>query len=150
MPSLLTLLHTLGSLASAFAWLPPLLARITLGFVFLTSGWGKLQHLDKVTAFFESIGIPAASVQAPFVAGLEFVGGILLLAGLATRLISLPLIGVMVVAVITARKEELTGFSALTGFNEFLYILLFVYLVVHGAGLFSLDAWVGRKVRKRS
>lgn len=148
MSALAFLLSRLLDLAGLFAWLPPLLARLTVGWVFVESGWGKLHHLDKVQAYFESLGIPAASLQAPFVASIEFGGGLLLLAGLATRLASLPLIGVMAVAIMTAKKDELTGFSALTGFTEFLYIVLLAWLVVQGAGLLSIDALLGRKVRK--
>jgi putative oxidoreductase len=148
MSSIAILLNRLLDLAGFFTWLPPLLARITLGCVFIESGWGKLHNLDRVTSFFESLGIPAAHIQAPFVAGLEFTGGILLLAGLATRLISLPLIGVMTVAILTAKKEELTGFSALTGFTEFTYILLLLWLIIQGAGIISIDALLGKKIRK--
>lgn len=150
MTSLFTLLNTLGGVASAFAWLPPLLARLVLGYVFLTAGWGKLQNLEKVTAFFQSLNLPAAAIQAAFVSGLEFVGGILLLAGLATRLISIPLIVIMVVALLTAHKGEITDFSTFTGNSLVLYILLFIHLVVYGAGLLSLDALVARKVKKLS
>jgi hypothetical protein len=50
-------------------WLPSLLARITIGAVFIESGWGKLHNLPKVIDFFHSLGIPYAEVQAPFVAG---------------------------------------------------------------------------------
>lgn len=142
------LLNRLLDFAGLLAWLPPLLARITLGCVFIESGRGKLQHLDKVTAFFDSLGIPAANLQAPFVAGVELGGGILLLAGLATRLISIPLMVILTVAILTAKKADLTGFSALTGFTEFLYILLLVWLIIQGAGILSLDALIGHKIRK--
>ena len=49
-------------------WLPPLAARMTLGLVFIESGWGKLHNLEKVTSYFTELGIPFASIQAPTVA----------------------------------------------------------------------------------
>ena len=54
----------LESLPSRLDFLPGLLSRITLGFIFVQSGWGKLHHLDKVTEFFRALGIPAPGLQA--------------------------------------------------------------------------------------
>ena len=128
-------------------WLPPTLARLTLGWVFLWSGWGKLHALDDIIEFFDSIGIPAAKIQAPFVSGVEFACGILILLGLFTRIAAPPLVGVMVVAILTARHRELTSIDALFGFIEYLYIILLGYLIVEGPGPLSLDAF---RVRRRS
>ena len=41
-----------------FSWLGPLALRLSLGAVFVASGWGKLHSLDKVTEFFGTLGIP--------------------------------------------------------------------------------------------
>lgn len=130
---------------SAVAWLPGLLMRVTLGEVFILSGWGKLHNLDQVITFFGELGIPAPQLQAPFVACLEFVGGILLLLGLGTRLFALPLIGTMVVAVITARHEELRNVDDLFGFIEYLYGVMLLALAVHGPGTASLDKLIASK-----
>ena len=46
-------------------WLPPTVARITVGWIFLQSGWGKLHNLPKVVSFFAELGIPAPQFQAP-------------------------------------------------------------------------------------
>src|ERR1051325_9033505 len=54
------------SVAAKLDWLPGLLSRLTIGGVFIQSGWGKLHHLDKVVQFFTSLGIPAPQIQAPF------------------------------------------------------------------------------------
>jgi putative oxidoreductase len=136
--------HLVLRASTALRWLPPTVARLTLGWVFLESGWGKLRHLDQVVAFFTDLGIPAPQFQAPLAAATEFVCGALLLSGLATRLASLPLIGVMIVAIGTARASELTGLSELFGFIEFLYIGLLLWLGVYGAGPISLD-WIFAK-----
>ncbi len=45
-------------------WLAPLLARVTLGVLFMSTGWGKVHNLDKVTGFFTELGIPAPAFQA--------------------------------------------------------------------------------------
>ena len=136
-----------ATIAARLRWVPPTLARLTLGWVFLMSGWGKLHHLDDIIDFFESLHIPAAHLQAPFVAGVEFVCGTLLLLGLFTRLAAVPLVITMIVAILTARREELTSIDALFGFIEYLYIVLLLYLAAEGPGPLSLDALRGRSGR---
>lgn len=126
-------------------WLPPSLARLTVGVVFLHSGWGKLNHLDKVVGFFESLGIPFAGVQAPFVASLEFFGGVCLLLGLATRLFSVPLAFTMVVAIATAKLEDVGSVNDLFGLSEYLYIVLLGWLVVEGPGRLSIDHLIKKR-----
>lgn len=137
-----------SAVTSRLRWLPPALARLTLGWVFLLSGWGKLHHLDDVIEFFGSLGIPAPQIQAPFAAGVEFVCGALLLAGLFTRLAAVPLVVVMIVAIATARREELTSLGVLFGFVEYLYIVLLLYVAVEGPGPLSLDALLRRRTAR--
>jgi putative oxidoreductase len=132
--------------STGLRWLPPTVARLALGWVFVESGWGKLQNLPKVVAFFTDLGIPAPQFQAPLAAGTEFVCGVLLLLGLATRLASLPLIGTMIVAIGTARASELAGPSELFGFIEFLYIALLLWLGAYGPGPISLDGLFAKKL----
>ncbi len=131
-------------------WLPLAAARLTLGWVFLQSGWGKLHDLEGVTDFFVSLGVPFAHIQAPMVAGIEFGGGLLLLLGLATRLAALPLVGVMLVAIRTALWGDIHDLSDLFGLAEFGYVVLLSGLVVFGAGSLSLDAFVRRRLDRRS
>src|SRR2546430_426102 len=88
-------------------WVPFLLTRITVGWIMVESGWGKLHNLPKIVEFFQSLGIPGASFQAPFVAGVELVGGILLILGLFSRIAAIPLSITMVVAILTAKRDEL-------------------------------------------
>jgi putative oxidoreductase len=131
-----TLIH---STAEKLRWLPPTVARLTLGWVFLQSGWGKLHNLQKAIDYFASLGIPAPQIQAPFAAFMEFACGALLLAGLMTRLASLPLIIIMIVAIVTAKKGEIHELSDLFGVSEYLYIALLLWLGAYGAGPISLD-----------
>jgi putative oxidoreductase len=127
------------------AWIGPLLVRLTLGLVFATTGWGKLHNLDTVTQFFDSLGIPAPGFHAVFVSGLEFAGGLLVLAGLGTRIVSALLIGVMAVAIWTAKLPELHGVVDLANTIEATYLVMFAWLVVSGAGAASLDHLLARR-----
>src|ERR1700723_4264304 len=67
-------------------WLAPLFARITVGWVFLLSGWGKLNNLPQVTENFIGWGIPFPHFFTPLTSGIEFFGGLFLLLGLFTRI----------------------------------------------------------------
>lgn len=135
----------LRGVAGRLDWLPGFLSRLTLGFIFVQTGWGKLQNLDKVTQFFAQLGIPAPALQAPFVAGVELVCGALVLVGLFTRLAAVPLICTMAVAILTAKRESLSAVSDFFSLSEYLLIVLLVWLVVKGAGAVSLDAILCRK-----
>ena len=137
--------------AASLAWLPQALARITVGWVFLASGWGKLHGLPDVIDFFRSLGIPAPELQAPFVAGVELLCGALLVIGLATRPAALMLCGVMAVAIVTAAAPEHHIQASWHGLLEFLYLpewcllLLLGWLVLAGPGPVSLDARLRRQ-----
>jgi len=120
-------------------FIPELVARFVIGFVFIESGWGKLHSLTKVTAYFESLHIPFASLQAPFVSGVELIGGLFILLGLFTRISSLPLIAIMAVAIRTAKWEDITDVSTLLGTIEFLYIAILVWLATYGSQFLSVD-----------
>lgn len=135
----------LTTLAGRTTPLALLAVRVVVGVVFLTSGWGKLHHLDGVMEFFRSLGIPWPELQAPFVAAVEFAGGALVLAGLATRLAALPLISTMVVAIATAKWGDLEGFGSFVRLSEVDYAVLFFVLFAFGAGPLSLDALLARR-----
>lgn len=131
-------------------WMGPTLARVALGVVFLGTGWGKLHNLDGVTEFFTTLGLPAPHFQAMLVASTEFVGGVLILVGLGTRLAAPPLAFTMVVAIWTAKRAELDGLSALFGLGEFLYLVLLVWLALAGAGPLSIDHLLARRFEARA
>ncbi len=138
------------ALARRLTWLPPTVARISIGWIFILSGWGKLHHLDRVIGYFQSLGIPAAHLQAPMVATLELVCGTAVLLGVLTRIAALPLIGTMVVAIVTAKWADVSSPSDFFMLSEYLLIVLFVWLAVAGAGPLSVDRlldwwWRGRR-----
>jgi putative oxidoreductase len=135
--------------AGYFGWLPPLVARIVCGWVFLWAGWGKLNFLPQVIENFRGWGIPYPEVLTPLVSGVEFAGGILLLVGLFTRLAAVPLVAVMVVAIIVAKYADIDSLETLLGFEEMSYLTLFLWLAVAGPGPLSLDWLLTRNRRDR-
>jgi len=130
--------------AAHLTWLAPLFARITVGWVFLWSGWGKLNNLPQVIENFAGWGIPFPEIMTPFVSAVEFGGGLLLLLGLFTRIAAAPLIVVMIVAIISAKRQEIDSLDALLGFEEFSYMAMFLWLAIAGPGLVSVDRLLQR------
>lgn len=128
---------------------PKLLARLTLGVVFLQSGWGKVNHLDKVTAFFAELKIPAPGANAVFVSLVELVCGALLTIGLGARIGSILLAATMVVALVTAKRAEIHGFGDLFGMIEWTYLVLLVWLAFAGPGKASIDHALAKRVDPR-
>jgi len=135
--------------AAYLTWLAPLFARITVGWVFVWSGWGKLHALSEVTENFIGWGIPHAHVLAPFVSAVEFLGGLFLLLGLLTR-ISAGALGItMIVAIGSAKWPDVDSLETLLGFDEFEYLALFLWLAITGAGPVSVDRWLERWFEQR-
>jgi len=84
---------------------------------------------------------------APFVSGVEFFGGIFLLIGFMTR-ISAGALGVtMIVAIASAKWDQVDSVLTLIGFDETEYLALFLWLAIAGAGLVSVDHWLTRFLR---
>lgn len=87
-------------------FLAPLLFRLFLAPIFILAGMNKLGNAEGVAQYFEFLGIPAPGLMV-YVAGLtELVGGILLIPGVAVRLVAVPLMATMVVAMTTAHWEN--------------------------------------------
>ena len=151
MPNAITaLLDRLRAVGDKLRFLGPTLGRLTVGIVFMGTGWGKLHTLDKVTQFFTDLGIPMPGFNARLTACTEFFGGLLMLLGLGTRLVALPMAFTMVIAIITAKKDDIDGFTSLFGFEEWSYLVFFVWLAVAGARPLSLDALIARVRGKAS
>lgn len=79
-------------------FLGPLAIRLYLAPIFILAGMNKLSNAEGVASWFASLGIPAPDVMVYVAGGTEFLGGILLIGGLAVRWISIPLMFSMVVA----------------------------------------------------
>ena len=131
--------------AGHLGWLAPLFARVTVGWVFLWSGWGKLHSLPQVTENFIGWGISFPQLLAPFVSGVEFFGGLFLLVGLLTRLSAGALGITMIVAIASAKWAQVDSVETLLGFDEFEYLALFLWIAIAGAGPLSLDYLLQRR-----
>src|ERR1700690_333818 len=127
-------------------WLAPLIGRLAVGLLFVSTGWGKVQDIPKVTHFFEQLGIPAPGFQAVLVAYSELVCGSLLVLGLFARLATIPLIISMTVAILTAKRSELHGIFDLVGFDEFTYWCVLVMIAIIGPGRVSFDRLLVRRL----
>src|SRR5260370_37750489 len=120
--------------------------RFYWGWQFWQSGWGKLADISKPIEYFTSLGIPFPVFNAYFIGLLEAGGGILLILGLGSRLIALPLVIDMVMAYITADREALFSmFSEPEKFykaDPFTFLLASLVILAFGPGWLSLDCAV--------
>lgn len=130
-----------------------LLMRLYWGWEFFQTGKGKLMNHEKVTGFFQSLHIPMPGFNAYLAGATECFGGLLLLIGLASRLVSLPLIFLLAVAYITADSDALKAIFSdpdkFTGATEFLFLVTCVVVLAFGPGVFSVD-WVLGKWRGKA
>lgn len=119
--------------------LPLLFARIVLAYGLYIPAMNKINNLSAITDWFGELGIPAPQLSAYLSAGTEASGIVLLSLGLGTRLISIPLIINMVVAIITVHWPN--GFDA--GNNGFeipvYYMVMLFTLLIFGPGKSSVD-----------
>ena len=145
----------LDKVASWGQFLPPLLTRAAMGYGFYATGKGKLAHLDRVGQWFDSLGIPFPEAHAWAIGHLEYYGGILLLVGVLTRLVSLLLAGTMVGALLTADKTEFLsswtpqGESLPVDLAAFVYLVFLSWLIFHGPGRVSIDQLLWNSERLR-
>ena len=120
--------------------------RVVLGITFIMHGGQKIfvYGFDGVAGSFAQMGIPAAGLMGPFVALVEFVGGIAIVLGLLTRLAALGLAATMIVAILTVHLKA--GFFNPGGIEFPLSLLgTAITLAITGAGAFSLDALLGKR-----
>ncbi|MFZ4541306.1 MAG: DoxX family protein [Rickettsiales bacterium] len=132
-------------IAAYFQWAAPLLARVVVGYVFMLTGWGKLNNLPQMIDNFRDWGIPYPEIMTPIASGIECFGGALLILGLFTRVAGGALAVVMVVAVISAKWADIDSAETLLGFEEAAYFVIFTWLAIAGAGKVALDSLIERK-----
>jgi putative oxidoreductase len=144
---IVNLLITLPARVGAvFSWAGPLLMRLIVGYVFMLAGWAKLNSLPQMIENFTEWGIPFPQVLTPFVSGVECFGGAMLLLGLFTRIPAAMLAVVMMVAIKSAKWDNVDSLETLLGFEEATYFAAFVWLAIAGPGAISLDRLLLRAV----
>ncbi|NCS90782.1 MAG: DoxX family protein, partial [Ignavibacteria bacterium] len=106
----------------------------------------KWQNIGGVAEWFGELGIPFPTINAYLAATTEAAGVVLLVLGLATRVISIPLIITMMVAIVSVHWQN--GFEAgNNGFEIPLYYLLFLFaLLIKSSGKYSLDYLLKKKL----
>ncbi len=127
--------------------------RILIGYALFLAGKGKLGNLEGVAQFFDGLGIPAAKLSAAAVGSIEMLGGLLLIAGLASRATSLLLTAVLGVALATAHSHEvavaLSEPGTLLGAPPTPYLISVVLIALAGPGRFSADHLIGVRLSRR-
>src|SRR5262249_49006005 len=143
-----------------------LLLRLMAGGVFFWEGLLKFVYANQGVGRFMKLGIPFPHFTATFIGGLEIVGGLLLLAGLTTRLIAIPFVVEMIVAILSTKISLFLGTSPLplppsppqVGLwavlhevrSEYAQMLTVIFLMVNGPGKWSLDAVAPKRQRVSS
>ena len=139
-----------------------LFLRLMAGSVFFWEGLLKLVYVNQGVGRFTKLGFPFPELTAHFVAGFEIVGGLLMMAGLFTRLVALGFVIEMVVAILSTKITLFLGTSPLAlpasppkvGIwavlhevrSEWAQLTTSLFLVLAGPGPWSLDAWRTRRV----
>lgn len=122
-----------------------LLFRVILVIGFYSPAMMKVKNLEGVAEWFGSMSYPFPMFSAVLAMTTEVLGIILLTLGLGTRIIALPMMFVLVVAIFTTHISN--GFAASNnGFEIPLYYFLMLFaLVVYGSGKFSMDHLLSRR-----
>jgi putative oxidoreductase len=141
----------LAAIASPLQSLVLLAIRLYWGWSFFQTGKGKLMNLDRITHYFATLPFVsmAPRLNAIVAGSTECFGGLLLLVGLCSRLVSLPLMATLVVAYLTTETEALhvlfSNPDKFTGADPFLFLFAALLIFVFGPGKISVDAWLARR-----
>jgi putative oxidoreductase len=133
--------------------------RLYFGYGFMKAGLGKLENLPNTAEYFAGLGIPFPALNACLAGTTEFVGGLLLLLGVASHVLTIPLIFTMLVALLTQHIDEFRTLWSVEGgsYNPapffkaapFPYLLTALLVLLFGPGRFSIDGlikwWLDRK-----
>ncbi|MDR3386547.1 MAG: DoxX family protein [Rudaea sp.] len=136
--------QTILDVLQRFGWLAPLVVRLFFGYFWLETGWAKIHNLDGFTDRFVDWGIPFPAFSAAASAWVEFLGGGFIMLGFLTRLTSVAMIVNMIVAIALVVIKKVGGFDDFIELDEFVYILIFFWLLMAGPGAASIDSAINR------
>lgn len=132
-----------------------LLLRIYFFWQLFQTGQGKLAHIEKISDYFVSLGIPLPTLNAYLAGATETFASLLLIVGLASRLSAIPVTIVMIVAYLTADFEAVTNFFSdpdkFVKADPFPFLITALIVLVFGPGKFSIDAvikWIVDRARQ--
>jgi putative oxidoreductase len=124
-----------------------LAARLYFGWGLIKAGWMKFQDIPGTAHFFQGLNIPWPESMAYLVAAVELIGGALLLIGLFSRIVAIPLIILLVTIYVTtestALKDIYTDVKPFISAAPFWYLVTVIAVFCFGPGKFSLDYWYG-------
>ncbi|MDX1828344.1 MAG: DoxX family protein [Lutibacter sp.] len=147
MKKLITFNQNLGRKLSKLKDLPLLFLRIILAVGFYGPAMMKLKNIDGIISWFADMGMPMPALNAYLATATENLGVLFLILGFSTRIISVPLIIVMIVAIKTVHLAN--GFeSGNNGFEIPLYYILMLFtLFIYGPGKYSLDYLFNKRIK---
>jgi putative oxidoreductase len=116
-----------------------LLVPLFVGYFFVETEWGKLHNLDGFAQRFAGWGIPHPYFNAALSAYTEFIGGMLTMFGIGTRLVAIPMIMSMLIAILKVDLKRVATLDDFVELDEPLYAVAYVWLRFSGAGWVSVD-----------
>ncbi len=130
-----------------------IIIRFIVGYIFVMEGIQKFVYSDELgVGRFIKIGIPAPEIMAPFVGVCEIVFGTFILIGFLTRLAAIPQIIIMLTALSTTKLSVLMEKGILTfshdSRNDLLMLFGLIFILIKGAGAFSVDKKIINKTKR--
>jgi len=103
-------------------------------------------NIEGAARFFEEVGFEPGLVWAYAVGSMEFACGICLAVGLLTRLVAVPILGFLVVAIVTYHWEFGYNWESRGIEYPLFWAIVVSHFLVHGGGRWSVDAMIGREI----
>jgi uncharacterized membrane protein YphA (DoxX/SURF4 family) len=120
--------------------------RIIIGLIFFIHGFVKFQvGIENIAVWFNSIGI--AGFMAYVVASIELIGGIALIVGFGTRVVSVLFALLMIGAIVKVKLAAgFLGNSKMAGYElELAYLAISLFLAINGSKKFSVGQFFGKR-----
>jgi len=147
MKKIITLYKSISNKISNLDFIALLAIRFILAYGFYEPAKNKISDINSIAEWFKSMELPFPLLQAYLATYTEIAGVVLLILGLGTRFISIPLMIVMLVAIKTVHWEN--GFAA--GDNGFeiplYYLIMLLVIFTQGAGKASIDYFIKTKIK---